>query len=94
MICYKHEEKRRHTFNIVPTLHRLLVRYPEVRQITSMTYAEEHLREDMQTLVQGEAKQCTSQSEFISLSFLTQFQYWTPSSDSPEHISNDGQSTG
>ncbi|GBO13124.1 hypothetical protein AVEN_97444-1 [Araneus ventricosus] len=53
-----------------------------------MTFAEEHLREDMQTLVHGEAKQCTSQSEFISLSFLTQFQYWIPSSDSPEHISN------
>ncbi|GBL73783.1 hypothetical protein AVEN_230758-1 [Araneus ventricosus] len=53
-----------------------------------MTFAEEHLREDMQTLVHGEAKQCTSQSELISLSFLTQFQYWIPSSDSPEHISN------
>ncbi|GBN21108.1 hypothetical protein AVEN_235149-1 [Araneus ventricosus] len=84
MICYKHEEKRRHTFNVVPTLHRL-VRYPEVRQIT---FAEEHLREDMETLVQGEAKQCTSQSEFIPLSLWTQFQYWMPSSDSPEHISN------
>ncbi|GBN01496.1 hypothetical protein AVEN_20695-1 [Araneus ventricosus] len=53
-----------------------------------MTFAEEHLREDMETLVQGEAKQCTSQSEFIPLSLWTQFQYWMPSSDSPEHISN------
>ncbi|GBN60597.1 hypothetical protein AVEN_226789-1 [Araneus ventricosus] len=34
MICCKHEEKRRHIFNAVPTLHRLLVRYPEVRQLT------------------------------------------------------------
>ncbi|GBN59381.1 hypothetical protein AVEN_24745-1 [Araneus ventricosus] len=68
--------------------HRLLVRYPEVRQKTSMAFAEEHLREDMETLVEGEAKQCTSQSEFIPLSLWTQFQYWMPSSDSPEYISN------
>ncbi|GBN59737.1 hypothetical protein AVEN_237495-1 [Araneus ventricosus] len=42
----------------------------------------------MEIPVQGEAKQCTSQSEFILLSSSTRFQYWMPSSDSPEHISN------
>ncbi|GBN54718.1 hypothetical protein AVEN_2025-1 [Araneus ventricosus] len=58
MICYKHEEKRRHTFNVVLTLHRLLVRHPEVRQIT---FAEEHLREDIETC-SGRGKTMHSQS--------------------------------
>ncbi|GBO04292.1 hypothetical protein AVEN_138727-1 [Araneus ventricosus] len=58
------------------------------RRFDNQHLQKERLRDDMKIPIQDGAKQYTSQSEFISLSSWTQFQYWMPSSDSPEHLSN------